>query len=280
VHKRNVGMVFQGYALFPHLTVTENIAFGLKLHRWERSRMEERIQKMLRWVRLESRANHYPKALSGGQQQRVALARAMASQPEVLLLDEPFSALDTKLRTQMRNEIRELQQQAGITSIFVTHDQEEAMAISDRIAVMNQGRIEQLGSAEDLYRRPASRFVATFIGKCNLIEGRATGDGSFEMRDGSRLRYAGQGGAAPAPTAVCFRPENAILTAEREVDVNAIPVTLKASTYLGPIVEHEVVTSAGDLLAVCTPSARQDLRAEPGQRLHLNWREEDCIALA
>lgn len=279
VHKRNVGMVFQGYALFPHLTVGQNVAFGLKLQGWDKTRMEERIQKMLRWVRLESHIDRYPKALSGGQQQRVALARAMASQPEVLLLDEPFSALDAKLRTQMRTEIRELQQQAGITSVFVTHDQEEAMAIADRIGVMNQGRLEQLGSAEDLYRRPASRFVASFIGKCNLIEGRTTSEGGFESRDGHRLRFGVLGSPGQTPSALCFRPENATLSAARDDNTNAIEVTLKTSTYLGPYVEHEVQTAAGELLAVCTPSARNAVHAEPGQRLHLNWREEDTIAL-
>jgi putative spermidine/putrescine transport system ATP-binding protein len=280
VHKRNVGMVFQGYALFPHLTVAQNVAFGLKLQGWDKARMEERVQKMLRWVRLEAMADRHPKALSGGQQQRVALARAMASEPEVLLLDEPFSALDAKLRTQMRTEIRDLQQEAGITSVFVTHDQEEAMAIADRIGVMNQGRLEQLGSAEDLYRRPASRFVATFIGKCNLIEGKAGSDGSFESRDGSRLRFASVGAAGHNASALCFRPENGTLSRMRDENANAITVTLKSSTYLGPFIEHEVETAAGEMLSVCTPSSRDLVEASPGQRLHLNWRQEDSIALA
>lgn len=279
VHKRNVGMVFQGYALFPHLTVAQNIEFGPRLRRWDKARIAKRVNEMLRWVQLEKYADRHPKALSGGQQQRVALARAMAAQPEVLLLDEPFSALDAKLRTQMRTEIREFQQQAGITSVFVTHDQEEAMAIADRIGVMNQGRLEQLGSAQDLYQRPASRFVATFIGKCNLIEGKTVAAGQFQSRDGHTLYF----GAAPSggqASTLCFRPENARLSVQRDMNANAIPVTLKTSTYLGPIIEHEVVTAAGDKLAVCTPSLQSDLRTEPGQSLHLNWRAEDCLALA
>ena len=180
VHKRNVGMVFQGYALFPHLTVAKNVEFGLRVRGWDKPKIAARVIEMLRWVQMESMAERSPRALSGGQQQRVALARAMANHPDVLLLDEPFSALDAKLRTQMRTEIRELQRQAGITSVFVTHDQEEAMAIADRIGVINHGKLEQLGSAEDLYKRPVSRFVAGFIGKCNFIEGRVTGPGRFE----------------------------------------------------------------------------------------------------
>ena len=277
VHRRNVGMVFQGYALFPHLTVAQNIEFGLKLRRWSKPQRAQRVAEMLRWVRLEAMAERAPKALSGGQQQRVALARAMAIEPDVLLLDEPFSALDAKLRAQLRTEIRELQQQARITSVFVTHDQEEAMAIADRIGVMNQGRLEQLGSAEDLYRRPASRFVAGFIGKCNLIEGRSVAPGRFETRDGRALHFAGGTGAAAS--ALCFRPENARLTTAAADDANALEVTLKSATYLGPVIEHEVVTPAGERLTVATPSAGAP-RAEPGQRLRMTWRAEDCFALA
>lgn len=279
VHQRNVGMVFQGYALFPHLTVAQNVAFGPRLRRWDKERIARRVDEMLRWVQLDKHADRHPKALSGGQQQRVALARAMAAQPEVLLLDEPFSALDAKLRTQMRTEIREFQQQAGITSVFVTHDQEEAMAIADRIGVMNQGRLEQLGSAEDLYQRPASRFVATFIGKCNLIEGRATAPGCFEARDGRQLRFA-DGTASEGASALCFRPENARLGHADAADGNALDVTLKSATYLGPVIEHEVVTAAGDTLVVSSASAHAAPRAEPGQRLSLSWRAEDCFALA
>ncbi|MFO1281388.1 MAG: ABC transporter ATP-binding protein [Burkholderiales bacterium] len=276
VHRRNVGMVFQGYALFPHLTVAQNIAFGLRLRRWDAPRQQARVAEMLRWVRLETLADRRPSALSGGQQQRVALARAMAIQPDVLLLDEPFSALDAKLREQLRGEIRELQQQARITSVFVTHDQEEAMAIADRIGVMNHGRLEQLGTAEDLYLRPASRFVATFIGKCNVIEGRTVAPGRFESRDGRALRFAGGSGGA----ALCFRPERARLEEARSDDANSMDVTLKSATYLGPVVEHEVVTAGGDRLLVATPASSSAPRVEPGRKMTLSWRVEDCFAVA
>lgn len=278
VHQRNVGMVFQGYALFPHLTVAENIAFGLKLSGWNKQKIKERVDRMLSWVRLEKYADRYPKALSGGQQQRVAIARAMAYKPEVLLLDEPFSALDAKLRTQMRSEIRDLQKDANITSVFVTHDQEEAMAIADRIGVMNQGKLEQIGSAEDLYRRPSSRFVASFIGKCNFIEGRVSGSDHFESIDGHQIRFNSQSTVQHA-TALCFRPENATLTDDPEESCNSLPVTLKSASYLGPYIEFEVVTNAGNTLYACAHSVKSNLAVEPGRSMYLNWSPDDSMAL-
>lgn len=279
VHKRNVGMVFQGYALFPHLTVAQNIAFGLKLHGWDKARLQQRVNEMLSLARLETYAERYPKALSGGQQQRVAIARAIAIQPEVLLLDEPLSALDAQLRSQMRAQIRELQRQAGITSVFVTHDQEEAMAIADRIGVMNLGRLEQLGSAQDLYQRPASRFVATFIGKCNLIEGKSNGPGEFVTSDGHRLQVP-EGSASRDATVVSFRPENAWLSEQPDGTANALPVTLKASVYLGPSVEHEVITGGGSRLTISAPARADTSHWLPGQALFAQWRVDDGLCLA
>ena len=275
VHKRNVGMVFQGYALFPHLTVAKNVEFGLRVRGWNAERKAKKVAEMIKWVQLETLAERYPKALSGGQQQRVALARAMAIEPDVLLLDEPFSALDAKLRTQMRTEIRDLQQQARITSVFVTHDQEEAMAIADRIGVMNQGRLEQLGSAEDLYKRPASRFVATFIGKCNLLEGRVTAPGRFETASGQGLGFSGE--RQPGPAALCFRPEQAYLGRSAPAGVNALPVKLKSATYLGPLTEFDVETAEGQRLLVTAPSASTSVPAEPGTSLQLYWQAADCV---
>ena len=277
VHRRNVGMVFQGYALFPHLTVARNVEFGLRVRGWDAQRKADKVAQMLRWVQLETMAERHPKALSGGQQQRVALARAMAIEPDVLLLDEPFSALDAKLRTQMRTEIRELQQDARITCVFVTHDQEEAMAIADRIGVMNQGRLEQLGSAEDLYKRPASRFVATFIGKCNLREGRVTAPGRFELADGLALGFAGPRPVGAA--ALCFRPEQAVLhTAAPAADTaNALPVTLRSATYLGPLTEYDVETATGQRLLVSAASAETAVPSQPGTALHLCWKPADCV---
>ncbi len=277
VHKRQVGMVFQGYALFPHLTVAENVEFGLKVRGWEKPKVAARVKEMLDWVQLGALSERRPRQLSGGQQQRVALARAMAIKPDVLLLDEPFSALDAKLRLQMRTEIRELQQSAGITSVFVTHDQDEAMAIADRIGVMNQGRLEQLGSAEDLYKRPASRFVAGFIGKCNFIEGRVTGAERFETAGGQALQFVGN--HAPGPASLCFRPEHAALATPGAAFGNSLPVTVKAVTYLGPSTEYELVADGGEKLLV-TASSVEARAAQKGERLALAWRPEDSFVVS
>jgi putative spermidine/putrescine transport system ATP-binding protein len=276
VHKRNVGMVFQGYALFPHLDVSENVRFGLRVRKWDKARVAERVSKMLAWVQLEKLAHRRPRELSGGQQQRVALARAMAIDPDVLLLDEPFSALDAKLRQQMRTEIRQLQREAGITSVFVTHDQEEAMAIADRIGVMNHGKLEQLGSAEDLYKRPTSRFVAGFIGKCNFIEGRVTAPNEFESRDGTRHAFVGAHGAGPA--ALCVRPEHLTLSTADRAQGNRILVTLRNATYLGPATEFELVTPAGDNLLVSASSVGSGVPRE-GTPLAVSWRPEDAFVV-
>jgi putative spermidine/putrescine transport system ATP-binding protein len=276
VHKRNVGMVFQGYALFPHLTVARNVEFGLRVRGWDKDRVAKRVEEMLDWVQLGAMSERRPRQLSGGQQQRVAVARAMAIQPDVLLLDEPFSALDAKLRLQMRTEIRELQREARITSVFVTHDQEEAMAIADRIGVMNHGRLEQLGSAEDLYKRPTSRFVAGFIGKCNFVEGRVTGERRFETAAGQALQFVGA--QSPGPAALCFRPEHAALV-QGGAGANSIPVTIKAVTYLGPSTEYEVVADTGEKLLVTAASTDAGPVGQAGARMQLAWRPEESFVV-
>ena len=175
--KRNIGMVFQSYAIFPHLTVRENVEYGLKLRKTPKAEMKERVDDILRVVRIEEYQNRLPDRLSGGQQQRVALARAIVIHPQVLLMDEPLSNLDAKLRIEMRSAIRDVQKQVGITTVYVTHDQEEALAISDRIAVMKQGVIQQIGSPQNLYARPYNAFVSTFIGHSNLFYARVKKNG-------------------------------------------------------------------------------------------------------
>ena len=278
VHHRNVGMVFQGYALFPHLSVAKNIEFGLKVRRWDRTRVQKRVDEMLEWVQLGRFSERRPRDLSGGQQQRVAVARAMAIHPDVLLLDEPFSALDAKLRLQMRSEIRELQREAGITSVFVTHDQEEAMAIADRIGVMNHGKLEQLGSAQDLYLRPASRFVAGFIGKCNVLEGRIAGTRQFETKSGQQLQYSNEHAAGSG--ALCFRPEHGELVRAARADANNISVTLKAVTYLGADTEYELVADNGErLLVMAASSSVAGAAFKAGERLVLSWRSQDSFVV-
>ncbi len=191
IHKRNIGLVFQNYALFPHKSVYDNIAFGLKYRSVEKSAIAHKVKRALDMVRLPGVEKKLPSELSGGQQQRIALARAIVIEPDVLLLDEPLSALDANLREEMRTELKIIQREVGITTIFVTHDQEEALAMSDRIVVMNKGEIEQLGTPEDVYRRPESRFVASFLGQSNLLPGRITairnGNVAIRIKEGPEM---------------------------------------------------------------------------------------------
>ncbi|MBI2253589.1 MAG: ABC transporter ATP-binding protein [Proteobacteria bacterium] len=211
-NQRNVGMVFQSYALFPNMTVAENVAFGLKVAKWQASEVGPRVEEMLNIIKLPHLATRYPYQLSGGQQQRVALARALAVKPQVLLLDEPLSALDAKIRISLREEIRSLQRKLGITTIYVTHDQEEALSMSDRVVVMNEGRVDQVGVPFEIYNQPKTRFVANFVGTLSVLNGRAV--------DGSRVEIAGQtvaigrglgNAAAGAECAIALRPEVATL---------------------------------------------------------------------
>src|SRR5258708_1846473 len=187
-YHRNTGIVFQGYALFPHMTVAGNVAFGLDMRGIRGPESKQRVDEALCMVQLDQYAHRLPRELSGGQQQRVALARAIAIKPDALLLDEPLSALDAKLRQEVRKEIRRLQQSLGLTTVFVTHDQEEAVSIADRIVVMNAGKIEQVGSPQDVYEKPATRFVAEFIGLSNFIAGKVE-EGQFRTRGGALLKY-------------------------------------------------------------------------------------------
>jgi spermidine/putrescine transport system ATP-binding protein len=212
-HKRPVNTVFQSYALFPHLNVAKNIAFGLEMLGWDKARTGATVQKMLELVRLEPLANRSPEQLSGGQQQRVALARALAPQPQVLLLDEPLAALDLKLRKEMQLELKRLQDQTGITFVFVTHDQEEALTMSDRIAVMSNGLIQQVGTPRDIYNAPSTRFVADFIGDINIVPGRVIGQSGTDLQ----IRLAGEADVTLPGTAVkgdsvsvAIRPEKVV----------------------------------------------------------------------
>src|SRR5262245_33660422 len=190
IHKRNIGLVFQNYALFPHKNIFDNIGFGLKYRRVDRGAIAQRVKRALDIVRLPGVEKKLPSELSGGQQQRIALARAIVIEPDVLLLDEPLSALDANLREEMRTELKAIQREVGITTVFVTHDQEEALALSDRVVVMNHGLVEQIGSPEDVYRWPASRFVANFLGQSNFLPG------TVETADGNRSTIRLGNGAA------------------------------------------------------------------------------------
>jgi len=226
-HKRNMGMVFQSYSLFPNLTVEGNVEYGLRTRKLDKAERSTRVGEMLELVQLGSMAKRYAHQLSGGQQQRVALARALAIRPEVLLLDEPLSALDAKVRTTLRDEIRRIQTELGITTLFVTHDQEEALAISDRICVMSQGRVEQLGTPTEVYRNPSTAFVARFVGSMNEFDAAVTGQSEVTVA-GQRI---GAPGAASAPVgsrvSMLVRPEDLSLTED------GLPGTVTSVTFQG-----------------------------------------------
>ena len=241
-HKRDVNTVFQSYALFPHMTVADNVAFGLERKGIAKGEVRMRVAEVLELVDLAGRGNRKPAQLSGGQQQRVALARAIVNNPRVLLLDEPLGALDLKLRKQMQMELKRIQHEVGITFVHVTHDQEEAMTMADTIAVMNQGRIEQLGTPADLYEHPRTAFVAGFLGKSNLLEGTVVGDGVVELGDGSQVRARTNG--AVGAVAVGVRPEKVALGS---TGINRLAGTVKESAYFGVATEVVVTTACGEL---------------------------------
>ncbi|MBM6414428.1 ABC transporter ATP-binding protein [Lacticaseibacillus paracasei] len=236
--KRNIGMVFQNYAIFPHLTVRDNVAFGLKQKKATKEKVVAETDKYLKLMQIDEYRDRKPDQLSGGQQQRVALARALAVNPDVLLMDEPLSNLDAKLRVDMRQAIREIQCEVGITTVYVTHDQEEAMAISNSIAVMNQGRIQQVGRPKELYHRPKNEFVASFIGRINIIQANLKHDGAtalLEFSTGYRMPLPILNNVADQPVHVSIRPEELIRTADGDIDAQ-----ITDSVYLGMDTEYFV----------------------------------------
>jgi spermidine/putrescine ABC transporter ATP-binding subunit len=268
-HARDLGMVFQSYALFPHLSVFHNVAFGLRERRVPKSEIAPRVRAALALVRLEGREHERPAHLSGGMQQRVALARALVYRPRVLLLDEPLAALDKKLREEMRGELREIQRSVGITTIFVTHDQAEALALSDRIAVMDRGRVEQVGPPREVYERPATRFVADFIGASSVLQGRAETAGSVRLGDGPVLRVAGPRPFAPGTEVnVAIRPERVQL-AETPGD-NVLEARIIRLSYQGAMTEVTTELAGGQrLLAFVTEPAPVALTMGQTVRLRL-----------
>jgi iron(III) transport system ATP-binding protein len=258
VYRRSIGFVFQNYALFPHLTVFENVAYGLRVRRRPEAEIRSRVGQVLELVGLPGYERRFPNQLSGGEQQRVAVARAVVVEPQLLLFDEPLSNLDAKLRVQMRADLSRLQKQLAITTVYVTHDQEEAMAISDRIAVMRAGAIAQLGTAEDLYRAPRSAFVAQFIGRVNLVESRvlaAAGGGVTVELWGASLRVPADGAhVAGARVFLVLRPESLTLVPEATKAANGeviVPGVVRSRTFLGEKVEY-AVEAAGALLQAVT----------------------------
>ncbi len=256
-NKRDMGMVFQAYSLFPNMTAAQNVEYGLKIRRRSRADRRTRVGELLELVGLGHAGGRYPHQLSGGMQQRVALARALAIEPRVLLLDEPLSALDAKVRVQLREEIRRIQIELGITTIYVTHDQEEALSISDRVAVMHGGRIEQVGSPADMYGSPATPFVAEFIGTMNRLESTVAGDGVVEYGGRSLRVDVAQGRARGERVLLLVRPETVEVEpagdgAEPE---GALPGTVVSHNFLGSVTRIKIDTPGGEVTAD-VPTAR------------------------
>jgi putative spermidine/putrescine transport system ATP-binding protein len=285
-YKRNIGVVFQNYALFPHMTVAKNIAFPLTMRGAARAEIDKRVRSVLKLVGLPDHGGRYPKQLSGGQQQRVALARAMVFEPPILLMDEPLGALDKKLREQMQLEIKRLHRTLGMSIIYVTHDQEEALVMSDRIAVFNLGRLEQVGTPGELYERPQTRFVAEFIGESNIFPGAvaSAADGFCALdASGVRLRAAA---TTPLPTGsravVSIRPERIALQAGAPPSgaENAIAGRVTEVVYLGRSRKYVIRTDAGHEVVSLQQSRSA---AEPGfaigDAVALRWQAEDATAL-
>ena len=289
-YRRNVNTVFQNYALFPHLTIFENVAFGLRRRGVRGDEIRSRVSEMLRLVELPGYEERKPNQISGGQAQRVALARALINRPAVLLLDEPLGALDLKLRKQMQLELKRIQMEVGITFVYVTHDQEEAMTMSNRIAVMNRGRYEQLGDPESLYERPATRFVAGFLGVSNLLPARAEGTADnlavFRLEDGTVVR---------APRSLVegltgrlslgVRPEKIRLlelTAESPARANRLQGVIRDASYLGVSTQYVVELRDGKRVTVYEQNVERATRAEmwaPGEEVQLTWSPEHSFVV-
>ena len=272
--KRRIGMVFQNYAIFPHLSVRDNVMFGLKNQpkKMEKAEMLQQTEKFMQLMHIEEYADRKPERLSGGQQQRVALARALVIHPDVLLMDEPLSNLDAKLRVEMRETIRSIQRNVGITTVYVTHDQEEAMAVSDRIAVMNLGKIQQIGTPQAIYQRPANLFVASFIGRTNLL------DGEIVMENGAAVLKVG-GCTVPVTTllpeeeknqkvVVSVRPEEFVISREDD----GIPATVSSSTFLGLNMHYFLKLDDGTEVQVIQ-EAELDTCLPDGAKIHLQVKQ-------
>jgi spermidine/putrescine transport system ATP-binding protein len=287
--RRPVNMVFQSYALFPHLSVFDNVAFGLRRRKVPDSDVRRRVGVALELVRLTGYDRRGPGELSGGQQQRVALARALVCEPTVLLLDEPLGALDLKLRRQLQVELKRVQVEVGITFVYVTHDQEEALALSDRIAVMNGGHIEQLGTPEELYDRPRTRFVADFIGTTNLLSGTVasvTSDGAIlDLEAGGRCVVGADGLAPGAAVEIAVRPEALELIPRPAADAAAaddaagswLRGTIEQSAYLGTSINYQVRMDVGQRVVASVP--RTHGRISAGTPVVIRWRSEDTLVL-
>ena len=291
-YRRDVNTVFQSYALFPHLDVQNNVAFGLERRKIGKDEVRKRVAEALELTQLHGLGKRKPAQLSGGQQQRVALARALVNGPRVLLLDEPLGALDLRLRKQLQIELKRIQQEVGITFVHVTHDQEEAMTMADTIAVMNEGRIEQQGGATDLYERPATEFVANFLGDCNLVDGKLgvrRGDvAEFETHDGAKLRVPADridGAVNGGPVRVGVRPEKLTLV-PAGVDVpsgaNALRGRVEIASFLGTAIQYVVHTTGGEEFTAVEQNrlGTEPESIGPGRDVSIAWDPSHSILVA
>jgi spermidine/putrescine ABC transporter ATP-binding subunit len=273
VHRRAIGMVFQSYALFPHLTIAENIAFGLDVRGRPRDNIRERVAEMLSLVRLSGLEGRYPRQLSGGQQQRVALARALVTDPKVLLLDEPLGALDRRLRQEMQVELKDIQRKTGVTAIFVTHDQEEALTLSDRIAIIDQGRLIQVDAPQTVYERPANIFAANFLGDANLFHGTPVKEG-LQLADGTLIQTL-----KPATGAVIVRPEKLhVETGVKQVAGNSLAGEIIQAIYSGASVTYRIRTSVlGDVPLLAFIQNRTGDVLDTGAAVTVSWDRTQTI---
>jgi putative spermidine/putrescine transport system ATP-binding protein len=290
-YRRDVGMVFQNYALFPHMTAAQNVAFPLRMRGRPKTEIERRVADALSLVKLGDLGGRYPRQLSGGQQQRIALARAVVFEPRLLLMDEPLGALDRKLRKSLQLEIIHVSRQLGATVLYVTHDQEEALMMSDRIAIFSAGRIEQLGTGDDLYDRPASLFVADFIGESNILRGayEADGaDGGWMTAGTSRLRIGRSaaersGLESGAPAALVVRPERIRIVDEatqHSSGMNVLDATVGDVLNLGPDTRYELALDGGQRVSVREPRRSDGRAMEHGDRVRVGWSVEDGLLVA
>jgi putative spermidine/putrescine transport system ATP-binding protein len=278
--QRNIGMVFQAYALFPNMNVFDNVAFGLKVAGQPKAEIEARVKEMLKLIHLEHLADRYPYQMSGGQQQRVALARALAPKPQVLLLDEPLSALDAKIRVSLREEIRQIQRQLGITTVFVTHDQEEALSISDRIVVMNAGRADQIGTPSDIYNRPSTRFVASFVGTLNIIDAAVADPAANTIRIGENvitLREPIGALKSGEKVSVALRPEAGSLAESAKGDT-ALTGTVVSSHFLGSVVRTKFGVG-GNKISFDMFNAPDKVLPQPGETVTLRFAASDLLLI-